>query len=194
MLEGSANAITKEQAATLLPLGKAVKSLGSSDTATAQEISALYTQIQESMTTEQTAAIQAMDMSQENMAALMDKLGIQMPGPVGDAANLTADERATRVAEFQQRAGSNETRGQGGGPGGQGGFSGGGPGGGDGGGFITNGQPPSGGDAPRFDSQIEGGQFPGAQGTPMPGATGGVRMNNLFVDPVINLLKERAGS
>jgi len=172
-LEGTDQAVTALQAKDLLPLWKAVKSLSSSETASTDEISALYTQIEETMTAEQVSTIKTKNLTQEELAALMEKLGIEMPqNPMG---SLTDDERATRVAQRQQQGGGALPVGPGGGmPGGGMPPDGGGPGGGGAGGFA-------------------GGQS-GAQITPQPGMANRARggANLMFVDPLIKLLETRA--
>jgi PBP1b-binding outer membrane lipoprotein LpoB len=166
-LEGSAQAVTADQAKALLPLWKAVKSLSASQTASADEVAALYTQIQESMSADQIAAIKALSMTQEDTQALMTQYGIQMP------QGVRPGQSTTRTAN--QQSGTTGGPGAGGPP--------------DGGGFPAGG-PPDGGGFP-------GGGAPGANGpqtTPPAGqrrpAGGG--MNALFVDPVITLLEKRA--
>ena len=103
-LEGSPQAVTTEQAKTLLPLWKAVKSLSASQTTAADEVTALYTQIQESMTADQIAAIKALSMTPEETQALMTQYGIQMP------QGASPSQKTTRTANQQS----------GGGPGGPG--------------------------------------------------------------------------
>ena len=186
-LEGTDLAMTPEQAAELLPLWKAVKSLGSSDTATQLEIDAVYQQIQDALTAEQLAAIEALDLSGENMRTLMSELGIDMNAPFD--TGLTDSERATKIAEL--RASGNMP---------QGGFGGG----------AGGGQPPSGGGMPSGGAMPEGGVIiegngvpPDAaggmmiQGTPQPGQMGGrgggMGFSNLFLEPLIKLLETRAG-
>ena len=123
------------------------------------------------MTPEQTQAIQKMTWTQSDMQALMTKYGVTFGAGQGGTGgqNLTADQRATRTAQFQSR---NQNGGAPGGPGDPGGFPGGpgGPGGAVGG---PGGQP--------------------ANGTPQPGRrVGGGGMNTIFVDPLIKLLQTRA--
>lgn len=187
-LEDTDLAVTAEQAQNLLPLWKAVKTLGTSDTAAQEEINGLYAQIRETMSTEQINAIDAMSFEQADLTALMAKLGIDpaagMVGPGG--ANLTDDQRATRVAGFQAEnpnfvPGETTGRGQGGGAGGP-------PGG-----FVISGDgaggPPAG---------ANGGPFTqgGAAGTPdatrMAGRGASMGMSRLFIDPLITLLEERS--
>jgi hypothetical protein len=183
-LEGTPQAITKDQAAALLPLWQALKSLSTSNNTAEEEIKALYTQIEESMTPEQVKAIQALTWTEEDMTALREKYGIQGGGNfTGGGPTLSADQRATRQAQFRANGGGNN--------GGGGGFPAGGPPDG-GGGF-----PPDGG----------GGNFQGngqgrTQGTPQAARTPSAAQlnrqamgfNTIFADGVIKLLEERAKS
>ena len=187
MLEDTANAVTAEQAAELLPLWKAVKSLSASENASIEEINALYEQIEETMTAEQVKAIQDMSMKPEDTQALMEKYGIKMQ----QMPTMDANRLATRQAQSGSgRSGQNGQGDQGGGfPGGEmprGGV----PGGGMPSGGVPGGDMPGGWQMP--DAQ-------NAQGTPhaRPGGLGGMRgggMNTMFVEPLITLLTERAGA
>jgi hypothetical protein len=134
-LEGSAQAITAEQAKNLLPLWKAVKALTASSTASTDEMNALYTQIQEAMTADQVAAIKALTLAPADMQALMQQYNIQSPqgGP---------SQSTTRTANS---ANQNGAPGAGGPPGGAP-PDGGGPGGGLPGGAQTT---PHAGQTPR---------------------------------------------
>lgn len=167
-LEGTDLAVTAQQAKDLLPLWKAVKSLSASQTASSDEIQALYRQIEETMAPEQVQTIEEMNLDQEALDALVEKLGIEMPqfGAQGSPANLSEDERATRIAQYQaQNPGA--VPGAGGGPGSRAGF-----------------MPPP-----------EAGGQASVQRTPGAGAgrrTGG--LNLIFIDPLIQLLEERANS
>jgi hypothetical protein len=220
-LEGTDLAVTSGQAAELLPLWKAVKSLGSSDTTAQEEIDALYVQIKETMTAEQLAAIDAMTFTREDQSALMTQLGIEngFMGPGGGSTDPSA--RATQMAEFQSEnpdvGNIRATIEAGGGDMGSirstmeasgGGFQGGGNDGGftppeggmPGGGFQGGGNdggfaPPEGG-MPGGGFQ-GGGDFQGtpvAQGTPWAGQNrrAGMGMSQIFLDPLITLLEGRA--
>lgn len=118
-------AVTFEQATTLLPLWKAVRSLTSSDTSAAEELSALTVQIQNSLTAEQLQAIAAMQLTREDLQTIMQ-------------ANDISFGSEDRVAGegFNGNLAPGSELGMGGGPGGGslGGIPGGGPGGGLGGG------------------------------------------------------------
>lgn len=74
MLEGTPNAVTPAQAQELLPLWQMIRSLQGSSTASQVEVEALFGQIEAAMTPEQLAAIE--DMSQEDMRALFEELGM----------------------------------------------------------------------------------------------------------------------
>lgn len=77
-LKDTENAVTPEQAKELLPLWQVYLSLADSDTAAQEEIDALVEQIGEMMTPEQTQAIYALQLSQEDMFKLMQESGIGM--------------------------------------------------------------------------------------------------------------------
>ena len=78
-LEDTPQAVTSEQAAQLLTLWKAVRSLAESDTTSEAEREALTRQIEAAMTAEQLQAIEAMGLTQEDVMDLMQELG---PGQV----------------------------------------------------------------------------------------------------------------
>jgi len=77
-LEGTEQAVTAAQAAELLPLWQVYQDLLTSDTAAQAEIDALLEQIQETMTAEQMQAINAMDLSQQDVFAMMQEQGVGM--------------------------------------------------------------------------------------------------------------------
>ena len=114
-LEGTGNAVTQEQAATLLPLWRALRG-----GVTAQaEINAVLKQIEGTMSQEQLAAIAAMRLTQEGLRTWMEEQGMGRPGgfqgapggtPVpgqtpgaGGWQDLSPEVRATRQAEFGDR-------------------------------------------------------------------------------------------
>jgi len=77
-LEGTANAVTTEQAKTLLPL---CKSLQSGAVQGAAEVNAVLGQIERAMASEQIQAIAAMRLTQEDMASWVQESGMaQRPG------------------------------------------------------------------------------------------------------------------
>lgn len=140
-LDGSENAIDAEEAGELLPLWKAISSLSQSDSAAAEEIQAVFNQIEETMTPEQIEAIAAMQLTREDMTELAEELGLNF-GAGGRFGELTPEMQATMEAaresgEFPQSefpGGGFAGRGPGGGGLPSGGFPG---GGGFGGGQLT---------------------------------------------------------
>jgi hypothetical protein len=180
-LEGTGQAVTAKEAADLVPLWQAIKSLDASTNTAPSEITAVYKQIEGVMTPEQTQAIQKMTWTQQDMQALMTKYGVTFgAGQAGQGGqNLTADQRATRTAQFQSR--TQNGGGGAGGPGGPGGF--GGQGGAPGG--VPGGTGGFGG---------QGGSGTAVARTPQPGQAGrraGGGMNIIFIDPLIKLLQTR---
>jgi len=77
-LDGTAQAVTAEQAAELLPLWQTMQVLSSSDTAADQEKEALIAQIQETMTAAQMQAITDLNLSREDMMSIMQEQGMAM--------------------------------------------------------------------------------------------------------------------
>ncbi len=130
-LKGTANEVDADTAKELIPLWKAVKSLGSSDTTSPAEIEALYKQIQRTMTAEQITAISDMKLTTDTMMQISQELGITMGGS-GNRGTLTPEQQSTMEAN----------QASGGGAPADGGMMGGGPGGG-----IPGGGMPGGGAA-----------------------------------------------
>lgn len=176
-LEDSGAAVTAAQAAELVPLWEAVRSLSSSDSASQVELDALYQQIQETMTADQLQAIASMQLTQQDLFGVVRELGL---GPAGAAAG-------DQVFEF---SGQGSGRGQASG-GGQ--ASSGGPPAG----FVIEGGPPEGfqGAGPG------GGQFFSQDLDPDQVATlqaerggAGARSGLFLIDPLVEMLKAKAGA
>ncbi len=70
-LDGTKNAVTKEQAAQLIPMWQVYKQLDSSDTAAQQEIDGLSAQIRDTMTADQRKAINDLKITQSDVMAYM---------------------------------------------------------------------------------------------------------------------------
>ena len=169
-LEETELAVDAEQAVELLSLWKAVRSMGSSDTTADAEMEALYKQIQDSMTVEQIQAIDDMSLEQESLRTVMAELGLGFGDGMGvkapeDMAGMSQEELETRMAQRQAEKA-------------QGGDS-------DGPGFG----PPEGG-MPLSDLSEEERATAVAErgGAQMP-----ERINDILLDPLIELLEERAG-
>ncbi len=105
-LDGTPLSITADQAATLLPLWQAVQSLGADKNAASQEIAAVYTQIQESLTADQLAHIEQLALTQEELTSMLQKYQSQ--------SSLTSSTTKTTTAATTPSQGQN----MGGGPGG----------------------------------------------------------------------------
>lgn len=118
-LDGTAQAVTAEQAQKLLPLWQTLQVLSESDTAATEEKEALIAQIQETMTAEQTQAIQDMNLTRADMQSIMQGMAL---GGSQNSASQNANSSGGR--NFGPGAGGppDEVRVDGGG----GGFSGGG--------------------------------------------------------------------
>ena len=104
--EGTGPGLTQDQATKLLPLWQASKSLTASGTASQAEIDAVTNQILGVMTSEQIKQINAMHLTQADMLAFNQTIGVAAPsgapagGPPGQGQTLSPAERATRQAQF----------------------------------------------------------------------------------------------
>jgi predicted small secreted protein len=77
MLDEKNLPVDAKQAAELLPLWKAARSLNRGETTAAAEISGLMKQIQGTLTSDQLKAIQTMDLSPQNLPASIQQLSLQ---------------------------------------------------------------------------------------------------------------------
>lgn len=77
-LEGTDLAITTEQAPELLPLWKAALSLSQSDNVAAEELEAVFEQIQETLSEKQADAITTMELSFEDMASIAEQYNLDL--------------------------------------------------------------------------------------------------------------------
>ena len=173
LLEDSEYAVDPAQAAELLPLWKAARSLSESETVAEAELEAVFNQIEDTMTSEQISAIADLQLTGEEMAQLMEDLGISFGFGGAGFGNLTPEQQATAQAARESGEG----------------FA--------GGGFSEGGFPGGG------RGQGQGGQdFGGGNLTPEQQAAMEARQAErsgfstrfalVFVDPLIELLEERA--
>jgi hypothetical protein len=88
-LEGTENALTKEQAAELLPLWQMMKELAGRDNAAPQEKAGLTEQIRETMTADQVAAIAGMKLTRTDLSDYLQQSGFGRTGP--SAGNSTGN-------------------------------------------------------------------------------------------------------
>ena len=90
-LEDTDLAVTAEQANELIPLWQVLQSISSSDTAAQEEMDALVEQIQETMTAEQVQAMEAMNLTSQDMFTIMQEQGLGGGGPqAGSNGDLPA--------------------------------------------------------------------------------------------------------
>jgi hypothetical protein len=75
-LEGTANAVTAQEAAKLIPLWQVYKDLSVSSSAAPQEVEALAEQIQSTMTSEQVQAITDLKLTRRDIFQTLQDLGI----------------------------------------------------------------------------------------------------------------------
>jgi hypothetical protein len=179
-LEGTDQAVSADEAKMLLPLWKAVKALSSSSNTSTEETKALYQQIQEAMTAEQVQAIKDLSITPADLQGIMQKYAIQAPQMRFGNQNGTPIARGTPGTRTRS---------------GNGGTSAGGPAGGGPGGFSAGGDmggPPNGG-FPGGAGQPNAQGTPRVRGTPGAGFANRGGMNNMFIDPLIKVLQERAG-
>lgn len=161
-------AVDKAQAATLLPLWQAYRSLLSSDTTAPAELEALQAQIAEAMTPAQQEAIAAMNLTSQAMLDLAREFGVTAFGASGGT-----DEPGARSFDGVGPGGNAPPDGFVPGQGMR-------PGGGTG---------PGGGSAEGLDPQLV------ATMQARRAAGGGQdRFSMILLDPLIELLKARAGS
>lgn len=112
-LEGTNLAVDKTEATNLLPLWQAYKELLSNNTTAKEELDAIISQIQSTMTKEQLKEITDMKLTFKDIASTMTALGITFNRP-----NASGTQTAPNGGDFQQGFGG--FPGEGGGPGGSG--------------------------------------------------------------------------
>jgi hypothetical protein len=100
-LEGTEQAVTPEQAATLLPLWQAIQGRALQSGA---ETNAVLAQTEGQMASEQLAAITAMQLTQEDVQTWAQEQGLSIgagsdPGQTGGGQNLSEEKRAERMAQ-----------------------------------------------------------------------------------------------
>jgi hypothetical protein len=170
-LEGTANAITAEQASELIPLWQVYAQLSTSDTAAQEEMDALVDQIKETMTSEQVQAIEEMNLTPQDMFTIMQEQGLGGPTMMQGSPSTTGEG----ADEFPAPPGGGDTIFIGPGPGG------GGPGGGPGGGGGAGLNPDQIATAQASRAENGGGRFR-FNGAPAP-----------LIEALVKLLQEKTG-
>jgi hypothetical protein len=184
-LEGTDQAITAEQAKTLLPLWQTLQSLSTSSTSATEEINALVDQIKSAMTTQQVDKITALKLTPQDMMTVMADAGLNFIRGASGTPNATpgADQQFVMGAgpadggggpSFNNNGGGT-TRGSGG-PSGSMPSGGGAPPSGGANGFVIQGDPNGANGAP------------GMQGTPQ--AVRGNGFDSQVPAPLLNALIE----
>jgi hypothetical protein len=183
-LEGTELAVTAEQAAELLPLWKAVRSLSGSDTAAEAEIEAVVDQIGSTLTDEQLRAIAEMQLTQEDLFGVIQELGV-LPQ---SGELVTGAGGSLPGGVFIAPGGGNPPAG--GAPGGGVPPAGGGPGGG----FITEGPGggPGGPDPGGLSTDLDPDQIATLEARRESGEGPGARMALFLIDPLIERLEHIA--
>jgi hypothetical protein len=106
-LAGTPQAVTAEQAAKLLPLWQALRATTKTGGASQDEINALLSQIEGSMTAEQLTAIHEMKLSFSDMQTWAQANGVTLGAGGGQPGmGMTAEQRATRQAQEGRTPGS----------------------------------------------------------------------------------------
>lgn len=115
MMEGTDLEVTTEQAKSLLPLWKAVKNLSNDSSIPEAEITAVYRQMQESLSADQIQTIQSLNWSASDLNTLVERYDISMTNTGG-----TGKGSAAGASQSQNGTASNPGAGMpvGGGPGG----------------------------------------------------------------------------
>lgn len=169
-LEGTDLKVDAKEAAELLPLWKAVNTLRASQTISTKEMDALYSQIEGAMTPDQVKEIEGMSLTGEDIQQMMADLGVNFgPGQMGGANQGSSGSGTSQRPEGGFQGGPGMMPG-GGVPPGDGGFQGGGG----------------------FDRQQGGNNVQTTPGAGQnPSRRGGMGM--MFIEPLIQLLKGRAG-
>jgi len=185
-LEDTDQAVSAEEATQLLPLWQAYRALSNSDTAAEAEVDALIKQIQSTMTSDQIQAIEAMNLSSQDMMDLMQAAG-------GPMAQGTPNPQSTPGFDIPSGGfpSGNPPSGSAGSPpsGSTGGFRGGGAMPGDGG-LVIQGSG-AGGDT----MMIQGTPDPSMQATAQARfSTQASQVNTILLDVLIQQLQEKAGS
>ena len=104
-LADTPNAITSDQAQTLIPLWQAVVSLSGDTTTASEELTAVQDQITAALTAEQLQAIAAMQITNAGLNVFYAEYGVALPTPIpgvtkvpGSGSGKTDEEKAAAEA------------------------------------------------------------------------------------------------
>lgn len=104
LLNGTENEVSPENAATLLPLWQLYSSLSTSDIVAQAEIDAVVTQIQNTMTEAQMTAIDAMELSGQNITILFKESGLfqELQAELSDTLSASGDSSGAGKGSIPQ--------------------------------------------------------------------------------------------
>lgn len=118
-LNGTPNAVSAEQAKTLIPLWQAIISLSGNETTASEELAAVQNQISLALTADQLKAIAAMQITNADLNRFYAQYGISLPTPVpgvtkipGSGSSKTEEEKAAARATAEasgQTTGTGQT-------------------------------------------------------------------------------------
>ena len=104
-LDGTPNAVTPEQAKTLIPFWQAVIALSGDSTTASEELTAVQDQIVATLTAQQLQVIAAMQITNADLSAFYAEYGIVLPTPIpgvtkvpGSGSGKTEEEKAAAQA------------------------------------------------------------------------------------------------
>lgn len=104
-LDGTSNAVTSEQAKTLVPFWQAVIALSGDTTTATEELTAVQDQIVATLTSKQLQSIAAMKITNADLSVFYAAYGIALPTPVpgvtkvpGSGSGKTEEEKAAAQA------------------------------------------------------------------------------------------------
>jgi len=104
-LDGTPNAVTPEQATTLIPFWQAIIALSGDETTAAEELTAVQDQIVSALTTAQLEAIATMQITNADLSAFYAEFGLVLPTPIpgvtrvpGAGSGKTEEEKAAAQA------------------------------------------------------------------------------------------------
>ena len=103
-LEGTDQAVDATQAATLLPLWQAYQELQTNNSTATEEVNAVVSQIQSSMTSEQTKIINDMKLTSQDLMDTMASLGVSNSAASAEGTQ-TAPSGQDFAMEFQDGSG-----------------------------------------------------------------------------------------
>ena len=104
-LDGTPNAVTPEQAKTLVPFWQAIIALSGDETTASEELTAVQDQIVAALTPEQLQAIATMKLTNADLSVFYAEYGIVLPTPIpgvtkvpGSGSGKTEEEKAAAAA------------------------------------------------------------------------------------------------